>query len=798
MRRPFLPLIIALISGLVIPGKLKITGLSLFLLLGISLLAFLIFESKIRGYLILVFLLGLSLGIYENRPMDLDQSKCTIEASIVDIERESETYSRYLVRTREIDNRERKENILVSYFGKMDLSRGDSISLRASLKEPLENTNPGGFNYKRYLNSKGIKVVAEVDKGELKLRSKGRSSQSPLRFEKRLEDSLKALSGRKKKLLKSIILGRTDHMEEEDLDSFRGLGLAHILAVSGLHIGVIASFTRSLVIVFGMSINLGEFIGIIVLLYYGYLIGFPVSVLRAISMFTLKFISVIKEKYYDSINILLGIAFIFLIFKPYLIYNLSFQLSFLACLSIYYIGSKLRRHYIRGDGYLAKALCLSLSVSIGLMPLQIYYFRNYNFLTIFANIIVVPIISFIIPLVFINFFIFRRFKNLSFGFLYLVSKLLNLVFLIVDKLALVSIFSVRAAFGGTYFRLYIFIFLIVFKLIDLNRLRPELRKVLVYFTIFSMGLSLVSYDNKFISIDFIDVGQGDAILLSDNKTKNLIDTGGSYFRDVGKNDLGPYLDYRSIDRLDRVFISHFDYDHYGSLVYLLENYKISKIYINRWPEDQDLKELLVKVSKASTEIKLLKAGDRIDLGEGKVLEVVDRSRDYLDENNNSMVLRGQFFSKSILFTGDIEEERERELVDQLSAVDFLKLGHHGSDSSSSQDFIDLLRPKVSIISVGRNNGFGHPSKEVLDRLKSVGTRIYRTDEDGLISLYIGEKTWSIDAYLKDRLSLEDLLYANIGELAIYLLFLLASRYLIIIYMRSCNFGLQNTTKKYKG
>lgn len=246
-------------------------------------------------------------------------------------------------------------------------------------------------------------------------------------------------------------------------------------------------------------------------------------------------------------------------------------------------------------------------------------------------------------------------------------------------------------------------------------------------------------------IYFVDVGQGDCCFITTKTLKNiLVDTGGSNDYNVGKNVLVPYLLDRRVKKLDYVFISHFDTDHSLGCAKIIENLTVSNLILNKQLEENDIYKHIVSIAKQKkVNLIYVKAGDVITLN-GVKIKILHPQEKLIAENsinNNSIVFKLEYKSFSILFTGDIENIAEEVILSKninLKA-DILKVAHHGSKTSSSQRFIEAVSPKIALIGVGKNNMFGHPNREVIERLQSYGTKIYRTDECGEISITVNNR-----------------------------------------------------------
>ena len=257
---------------------------------------------------------------------------------------------------------------------------------------------------------------------------------------------------------------------------------------------------------------------------------------------------------------------------------------------------------------------------------------------------------------------------------------------------------------------------------------------------------IVIYTPKNLKIYFVDVGQGDCTVIKTPKNKTiLIDGGGSEFSDfnVGKNTLMPYLLDRKIYIIDYIFFSHLDLDHAQGLFYILENMKVKNVVIGKQFEKNKNYEEFVKLTK-NLNLNVVQAGERIEIEKDLYFDILwPKTANFINENvvnNNSMVCKLKYKKFSMLFTGDIEEIAEKEIIktyknkEYLLKADCLKVAHHGSKTSSKKEILELIKPKVALIGVGKNNKFGHPSNVTLENLNKINAKIYRTDIMGEITI----------------------------------------------------------------
>lgn len=415
----------------------------------------------------------------------------------------------------------------------------------------------------------------------------------------------------------------------------------------------------------------------------------------------------------------------------------------------------LKKHKIKK--FVINSILISLSVQILIAPIIIFNFNmlSYNFLIssiiatpIFAGIMIFGIASFVLgPICF-------PILQILLDSLIFISKFISnlpLSKLVIPTPNLISIIS--------YYIVCIAILFskskLVFRIIkDREKITNILKRLVVVLLIICITVKFVPIlKNTDLRIFFIDVGQGDSSLIITPKNKViLIDGGGSPNEnyDVGKSTLVPYLLDRGITKVDYMMISHFDNDHVGGLMYVLKSLKVKNILISKqFKESKEYKEFIELVNKKKTRIITVKQGDVIKIERDINFNILcpTPKLEFDDLNNNSIVAKMTYKSFSILFTGDIEKEAENKMLKKYNQATLkstvLKIAHHGSKTSTIQEFINIVNPKITLIGVGKNNNFGHPNGEVLARIKNVGAKIYRTDENGEIMLRVDRngKMW---------------------------------------------------------
>jgi len=315
--------------------------------------------------------------------------------------------------------------------------------------------------------------------------------------------------------------------------------------------------------------------------------------------------------------------------------------------------------------------------------------------------------------------------------------------------------------------IYYIVVLLLLQIIKLHYVKKSFYKaIIIYIIIASIIGAFSSANREEVLIEFIDVGQGDCILIRDGDINFLIDTGGTPLSDydIGKNILLPYLQKSGVNRLDGIFVSHFHEDHSEGLLSILDDIRIDNVFIGYKKEDSQLyTRTIEELNKRKIQVSLLTKKDRISWSKNAYIEVINPS-DYImkkytqEENNLSLVLLFNAYGKRVLFTGDIEEDVEEDLIRENGElkIDILKVAHHGSKTSTTENFIKLLKPSHAVIQVGKNN-FGHPNEDVLKRLFKKDIKVFRTDKEGLVTAKISAHKLEISTYMGTRSDLDGII-----------------------------------------
>ncbi len=607
-----------------------------------------------------------------------------------------------------------KEKYRVTFFGKIDYQLGDTILIKGTLKSNKDNTVFNLFNYNKYLLSKNIsKTIWATD---ISLVKKNNNM-----FYKIKNNIIKYIENFKTKdYLMAFILGDTGYIKESVKDNLNYIGVSHLLAISGMHVGTIIFLLNFLLSKFKYK----QFIIILILLFFVFLTNYSISVLRCVSFIILNKINTNFNLRIKPHYILCFLCFLFLFINPFLIYNIGFLFSFVITFFII-ISKNLLMKY---KNYFVKLLVMSTICFFASIPILANSFFEINFFSILCNFIVIPIVTvFLFPFSILTFLI-PFFDPLL---LFFVQIFETLIF----YLSQIKILTLTT--GKINFIICIIYYLILYFSLVKN----------FKFIIFLLVLLFLNINLRFFifspEIIFFDVGQGDSSLIILPKGKAiLVDTGGNIFSDssIAKNTLIPYLKSRGIKKVESLVLTHGDYDHMGEAINLVNGFEIENVVFNVG-EYNDLELELIKELRKR---KIAYYQNVRNLKFGKYELYFLNTKNYNNENDNSNVLYFEINNYKFLFMGDSGINREKDIIDKynLVGIDFIKIGHHGSNTSSSKFFIDNLKPKNCLISVGKNNRYGHPKDSVLEILDNYCS-IYRTDLNGSIKIRLKSNKYQI-------------------------------------------------------
>lgn len=630
---------------------------------------------------------------------------------------------------------------------------GFEIELTGRFKKGRERRNPGEFDYNAYLKTKGIEGIITIDTlTNIKViyESPELFSNSIFQVRKYINKQISLMhNSETAALLRGLLLADRREIDQETKTQFINSGVIHVLAVSGLHVGFIALI---FIILFGrFNIYLRSVLTIIGLLLFMILTGVPPSVFRATVMALVIIVAFLTNRSTNIFNSLAIAALIILIINPDEIYSPGFQLSFSAVIAIgviYPIISRvinrlqIKSKFVR---YVLLFMAVSFAAQIGTMPFTLIYFGKLSVIALAANIIVIPAIGIIISLAVVTLIIGSIFPPIA---LYYAAANDLITWLMLNLINFTGDlnFSHFRIVGYSIYDSVVFYFFIALFIYFIGRYKTKLAIViLLILTISNVILFSFLDDEELLpenqlSVLMVDVGQGDSFIIKfpNNKTA-LIDAGeATFYFDYGERVILPLLNYLGIEKIDYGFVSHLDLDHYGGFVALILEDRIGEIY--KPALDTSLtKDLKFEKFLKNKNIPITYYDKQsLEIGNCKVYILTNKEESEfysLSSNNRSGILKIVYGESSFLFTGDAEKRVENILIDNYQSfldVDVLKVGHHGSKTSSYDEFLQYTSPQYALISAGIKNKFGHPAQNVISKFKSNNVKILRTDKNGAV------------------------------------------------------------------
>ena len=623
-----------------------------------------------------------------------------------------------------------KEIVIVNYYFKSlnektyfedNLKLGDLISVAGELEEPERNRVFNGFDYKKYLYNKHIFYLMNANNISIMEKNSGLLFY----FKNLVMDRINSIS-KSKGYIMTFILGDKSFIDNEVKESYQDNGISHLFAVSGMHISLFAGIMLFFLkrVSYNNYFNYGMVC--LFLLFYLFLAGFPASLLRASVMFILFSINKVFNLKISNLNILFMVIIMILFIDPFYLFDIGFQFSYLISSTLIMmrwkigvIKSKLKRSFY------VSVVCFLVS-----FPICIYNFYGTNFMSVLFNLFYIPFVSIIVfPLSLIT-FVFPFLDSVLYYSIFVMER----ISLFISSINFGYIIFPKVNFG-VYFIYYIVIFLSFWKI----------EFVLLFLVMLLIHKGYI-YFNSNLYVYYLDVGQGDSALirLPNNSGNILIDTGGKFSYEmekwrekrskysIVKSSTIPFLKSFGIKKLDYFILSHGDYDHMGEAINLVENFKVEKVIFNCGLYNDLENELIEVLDKKK--IKYYSCIKELNIDNNKLYFI--QTKEYDNENENSNVIYTELNGYKFMFMGDAGVEKEKDILENYNVlkIDVLKIGHHGSKTSSDKNFIDEMNPKYSVISVGKNNRYGHPNKEVLNNLDN--SKIYRTDQDGSIMFKI--------------------------------------------------------------
>lgn len=619
-----------------------------------------------------------------------------------------------------------------------DLKIGDYVNISGNLAYPETNKNPNAYNESLVYKTKGI---------DYKMFGSSVDILSSDSFMSKINNVHQAifkiydeiLPPSESGILKAMILGEKQFLDDDIKTTYQEVGIYHILAISGLHIGILCVILNKIFSKF----RHGKIFVIVILMCYCAFTGGSISTVRACIMCITVLLAGIFYRNDDFLCSICFSAILVLLANPYYLFDVGFLYSYTAVLSIALLGARIPTFFEMNK--VGNAFLSSFFVCLSLKPITAYYFYNFQTLDVILNLIILPFMSL---LVFVGFMstivgVFSvTLAEFCIGTVYFILKFFTYISSLFNKFPLSNVIVGRPSI---IFIVCFYIMLLCISYTFYDRYKFYKRKNFINFgiLIFIICVSIFLIKPSKLTVTMLDVGQGDSIVCEYGNISFLIDGGGERYYAVGDNIVLPYLNSRGITNLDFVFVSHIDTDHINGIIEIADSIEIEKIFLPKTTsKDGKFIELSEVASENNIPMYYVEAGDSVYISDNFYIEILHPSVDFTrnDNNENSIVCKMTYYETSILFTGDVEQYGEKFMLNNNVDVsaDILKVGHHGSKTSTTENFLNAVAPKIALISCKENNMYNHPSESVIESLENNEVDIYRTDLQDAIVLDIGK------------------------------------------------------------
>jgi competence protein ComEC len=641
-----------------------------------------------------------------------------------------------------------KEQVMINNM----LLPGTACKAAGSLKTPSKARNPHAFNYQSFLKRKDITWIYNVDHFSFEQCTNQSSGilTNLNSFRQKEVSSIKDFFPKETAALSAALLfGDRGLFNPETERSYQKIGVVHLLAISGLHVGLLVGMVFYVFIWSGITKEKTEWIMLMVLPLYAVVTGLAPPVVRAVVMMMLL---IGARRFHLRLTPLDAISLAFMLMllsEPLIIYDIGFQLSFSVSFSLVISSRKILTSF---ESLIQQTAAASFIAQLSSLPVILTSFYEVSLISIIANLLFVPLFSFILlPVLMLTYIVFSLSGSLPRIYVTMLDGVIRHINKFSNILAEIPISTVIVGKPTTSILIFVIImvplFFILWERFIAKRIKPPFW--IFVLPIIPVLLQMVfPYLTPYGKIIFIDVGQGDSILIRMpyNKGVYLIDTGGvmSFERegwkdrksvfDPGKDIVLPVLKSEGMSKIDKLILTHGDADHIGGAVSLFGEIKVKQLILPRETERSALEKKIIDLAaKSGTDIFPGGAGTGWESSYGD-FEILNPTGNAGERNERSIVLLAKIGGKKWLFTGDLGFEGEQTFVDRYGKVDIdvLKVGHHGSKYSSSVLFLEHLDPEYAVISVGAQNRYGHPGREVIDSLKEKGVRTFRTDVNGAV------------------------------------------------------------------
>lgn len=633
---------------------------------------------------------------------------------------------------------------------------GCQVFLSGVLCLPEKSGNPGEFDQRLWEESRKIDFyLTEVFELKILNQATGISNITNQIKERGREILLQIFPEEEAAVLEAMILGDKSSLETETKNQFQAAGISHIIAISGLHMSLIGMGIWNVCKWIGIPMAVASIGSVGVLMGYGILLGNPTTAFRALLMFGVLMGAKILGRSYDMLSALSAAGIVLLLDNPDILGNSGFQLSFMAVLGMG-CYCNLEEKIFQGIWEPKRKLGTSLRSGLALwffsLPVVLFSFYQVSVLGILINLLVIPLMPVVLGSGLLA--LFAGIWGAGLGSIVGIPA-----FLLLKGYEWMGALAERCPFGmwtpgkpGIWHIIlyYILLFCTAYGLQYVSKIKngnqKRKRKTWIATELITKILLIMLMSTPWDSAEkmtVLDVGQGDGIVLQSDGQSILVDGGSSSQKQVGKYVLLPYFKYEGISELDLILITHSDEDHMNGVLEILEEsqkgwFHVRAVAMPYWMKQTNEGANIENLARlVRTEVIYLKKADQIDFGNTKIDILYPEEEDFSEDTNaGSLVFEWETECGTGLFTGDLPSQQEEVLLTRVKPCFFLKVGHHGSNDSTTTAFLDTIQPRFAFISCGENNRYGHPGEELLQRLYQSGCEIYRTDLQGAVTIDI--------------------------------------------------------------
>ncbi|NLX64318.1 MAG: DNA internalization-related competence protein ComEC/Rec2 [Clostridiaceae bacterium] len=777
MKRPLAVAAIALIWGIILADVNKsqfwgIISLSLSLLIFILIYRPVREKSSVFVLLAVPFLVSgyvlhsINKNYYDNACKEWEGKSVSVKGTLHNEPEFENGRTRFVLNVESIDNKplakNRKIRIQVSIYnsnGFIDnLNYGSVVNITGEIRVPPGRRNIGGFDSGKFLASRGISGTMTAQGKALAILEGNRGSwlkKTGYKLRHNILNTLnRSMPEKESSILAGMLIGYTDKMPEELEEDFRRAGLSHIMAVSGANIAFLLAPFLWLLKKSGLNSRWSSALAFPCMLFYVFATGMEASVIRAAIMAGITLTGMLLWRKADIYCSIAASAMIILLYNSFMLFDLGFILSFAATLSLVIFYKPIFcRLPVKLPKIIRDTLAGTIAAQLGVIPIIAYCFNTFSIISVFTNLLIVPLTGIITVLGAVLVVLGNIFLPAARLTGILLGTMINLMVMITGKMSAIPWAEINLA-TPSIFLLLIYYFVLLYLKFWHPKLAKETSRPIFASIMFLCGIVIlvVSIPDKSLRIYFADVGQGDCTVIRTPSGKNIILDGGGSINDsdgsyVGERIVVPLLYNLNMTDIDLMIASHGHMDHVGGLKTIIEKMNVRKLIVAD-ANDIEMRYLTDYAAEKGIPVMYMKEDDILYEENGLTIKALYPLKDErlmpknstFDANELSLVARLDYGEFSALFTGDIGFMSENIILEKYEGIscDLLKVAHHGSKYSSGKSFIEATRPKMSVISVGRNV-YGHPSPETLERIAGQGSQIYQTVNNGGILVEVWEK-----------------------------------------------------------